>query len=70
MEEDELWNVSFIGMQRVPLMFDDRSLFYELFDSSRDELHCNSNEDVISVEGVLHYGKSGHIFRQLVPIAS
>ena len=44
--------------------------FFELFSSARDELHCNSNEDGISVEGVLHYGKSGHIFRQLVPIAS
>ena len=51
-------------------MFDDRPLFSELFASARDELHCNSNEDGISVEGVLHYGKSSHIFRQLVPIAS
>ena len=51
MEEDEFRNVSFVGMQRVPLMFDDRSLFSELFGSARDELHCNSNEDGISVEG-------------------
>ena len=51
MEEDKFGNVSFIGMQRVPLMFDDRPLFSELFGSSRDELHCNSNEDGISVEG-------------------
>ena len=69
-EEDEFGNVSFVGMQRVPLMFDDRPLFSELFGSARDELHCNSNEDGISVEGVLHYGKSGRIFRRLVPIAS
>jgi len=69
-EEDEFGNVSFVGMQRVPLMFDDRPLFSELFGSAHDELHCNSNEDVILVEGVLHYGKSSHIFRQLVPIAS
>ena len=50
-EEDEFGNVSFIGMQRVPLMFDDRPLFSELFGSARDELHCNSNEDGILVEG-------------------
>jgi hypothetical protein len=69
-EEDEFWNVSFVGMLRVPLMFDDQPLFYEVLSSARDELKCNANEDDISVEGVLHYGKSGHIFRRLVPIAS
>ena len=69
MEENEFGNVSFVGMQRVPLMFDERPLFSELFGSARDELHCNSNEDGISVDGILHYGKSGHIFKQLVPIA-
>jgi hypothetical protein len=68
-EEDEFWNVSFVGMQRVPLIFDDRPLFSELLGSARDELHFNSNDD-ISVEGVLHYGKSGRILRRLVPIAS
>ena len=51
-------------------MFDDRPLFSELFGSARDELHCNSNEDGISVEGLLHYCKLGRIFRWLVPIAS
>jgi hypothetical protein len=67
-EEDEFWNVSFVGMQRVPLMFDDRPLFSELLGSARDELKCN--EDDISVDGVLHYGKSGRIFRRLIPIGS
>jgi hypothetical protein len=66
--EAEFWNVSFVGMQRVPLIFDDRPLFSELVGSARDELHFNSNDD-ISVEGVLHYGKSGRILRWLVPIA-
>ena len=69
-EEDKFGNVSFVGMQRVPLMFDDRPLFSELFGSARDELHYNSNEDGISVEGILYYSKSGRIFRWLVPIAS
>jgi len=40
-EEDEFGNISFVGMQRVSLMFDDRPLFSELFGSARDELHCN-----------------------------
>ena len=70
MEEDEFGNVSFVGMQRVSVMFDDRSLFFELFGSARDELQCNSNDDAISVEGVLHYGKSGCIFRRSVLILS
>ena len=70
MEEDEFGNDSFVGIQRVPLMFDDQPLFSELFASARDKLHCNSNEDGISIEGVLHYDKLGHIFRRLVPISS
>jgi hypothetical protein len=68
-EEDEFGNVSFVGMQRVPLIFDDRPLFSELFGRARAELHCNSNEDSILVEGLLHYGKSERIFRRLLPIA-
>ena len=63
MEEDEFGNVSFVGMQRVPL-------FYELFGRACDEFKCNSNKDAILVEGVLHHGRSGTILRWLVPIAS
>ena len=69
MEEDEFGNVSFVGMQRVPVIFDDRPLFSE-FGRARDELKCNSNEDAILVEGVLHHDMSGTILRLLVPIAS
>jgi hypothetical protein len=29
-EEDQFGNVSFVGMERVPIMFDDRPLFCEL----------------------------------------
>ena len=60
-EEDEFGNVSFVGMQRVTMIFDDRPLFCELFGRARDKLQCNSNDDAISVEGVLHYGKSARI---------
>ena len=57
-DEDVFGNVSFVGMQRVPMIFDDRPLFCELFGRARDELKCNSNKDVILVEGVLHHGRS------------
>jgi len=69
-EEDQFGNVCFVGMQRVSLMFDERPLFSELMGSARDELKCNSNEDEILVERVLHHGQSGTIFRRLVPIVS
>ena len=57
-DEDEFGNVSFVGMQKVPQLFDDRPLFSELLRRAREELCCNSNEDAISVDGVVHYGKS------------
>ena len=66
----EFGNVSFDGMQRVPVIFDDRPLFSELFGRARDELKCNSNENAILVEGVLHHGRSGTILRWLISIAS
>ena len=69
-EEDEFGNVRFVGMQRVPVIFDDRPLVYELFARARDELKYNSNKDAILVEGVLHHGRSGTLFRRLIPIAS
>jgi hypothetical protein len=69
-EEDQFGNVSFVGMQRVLVIFGDRPLFSELMGSARDELKCNSNEDAILVEGVLHHDRSGTIFKRLVPIAS
>ena len=68
-EEDESGNVRFVEMQRVPVI-DDRPLFCELFGRACDELKCNSNEDVILVEGIFHHGRSGTILRWLVPISS
>jgi hypothetical protein len=35
-EQDEFGNVSFVGMQRVPVIFDDRPLFSELFGRARE----------------------------------
>lgn len=68
--KDEFGFVSFVGMHTVTVIFDDRPLFSELSGRARDELHCNSNEDAISIKGVLHYGKPGQCFRRLIPIAS
>ena len=52
----------------MPVILDDWPLFCELFSRARDELKCNSNEDAILVEMVLHHGRSGIILRRLVPI--
>jgi hypothetical protein len=68
-KEDVFGNVTFDGMHKVSLIFDDRPLFREVFGRARDELKCNSNEDAISVQGVVHFGKSGRIFRRLILIA-
>ena len=40
------------------------------FARARDLIHCNSNDDEVKVEGVLHYGKSGLTYHmRLLPIA-
>ena len=53
MELDQFSNASFLGMEMVPLIFDDRLMFSELIAKVCDELQWNSNEEVVSVEGVL-----------------
>jgi hypothetical protein len=40
-EEDQFGNVSFVGMQRVHVMFDDQPLFCELMASARMSLNVN-----------------------------
>jgi len=70
MEEDQFENVCFVGIQMVPLMFDDRLLFSELMGTARDKLKCNSIEDDILIEGVLHHRWSRTIFRRSVSIVS
>jgi hypothetical protein len=46
-EKDVFGNITFDGMHRVSLVFDDPPLFSEVFGRARDELQCNSNEDAI-----------------------
>ena len=52
------------------MIFDDRPLFSELYGRALEEVQCNSIEDVLSIQGVIHYGKSGRIFSRLFPIES
>lgn len=70
MEEDVYGNVTFDGMKKVVVIFNGRSSFIEIFARACDELHCNSNELDILIEGLLHYGKSGKLFRRLISISS
>jgi hypothetical protein len=58
-ENDVFGNVTFDdGMHGVSLIFNDRLLFSEVFGRARDELQCISSEDAISVQRVIHFGKS------------
>jgi hypothetical protein len=68
-EKGVFGNITFDGMHGVSLIFNDRLLFSEVFGRARDELQCISSENAISVQGVVHFGKLGWIFRQLVVIA-
>ena len=69
-EEDDFGNIIFVGMQRAPILFVGRPLFAEVVARARDQIYCNSNEDELKFEGVLHYGKSGLTYhRRLLPIA-
>jgi hypothetical protein len=58
-EKDVFGNVTFDGMHGVSLIFNDRPFFSEMFGRALDELQCMSSEDAISVQGVVHFGKSG-----------
>jgi hypothetical protein len=51
-KKDVFGNITFDGMHRISLIFDDQLLFSELFDRARDKLQCNSNEDAISIQRV------------------
>ena len=71
MKLDRFSNANFIGMEMVPLIFDSRPTFSELTARVRDELEWNSQEEAVSIEGVLQYGKMGQVYyRRLLKIAS
>ena len=46
-ELDRFCNVDFIGMQMVPLIFDVRRLFCDVFARACEEFQCNSNENAV-----------------------
>jgi hypothetical protein len=69
-EEDVYGNVSFDRIKKVTVIFEERLSFSEIFARACDEFHCNSNDPGISVEGLVHHGGSGIIFRRLISIGS
>jgi hypothetical protein len=61
-DEDVYGNVSFDGMKKVAVIFDERPSFGKISARACDELHCNSNDPDISIEGLVCHGGSGTIF--------
>jgi hypothetical protein len=53
-------------MQNKFTLFIDRLFFSELVARSRKELHCDENEDHISVVGVLHIGFKDSIIKKMI----
>jgi hypothetical protein len=70
MEEDDYGNVSFDGMKKVTMMFDERPSFRLIFARSCEEIRCNVNEPDISIEGLLCHIAFETIFQQLISIGS
>jgi hypothetical protein len=69
-KEDIYVNVSFDGMKKVTVMFDERPYFSHIFARACEEFHCNLNNPDISVEGLLSHVASGTVFRRLISIDS
>jgi len=65
---DDYGNVQFSGMKMVPLIFMAPPSFSELVAWSREELHCDANEEDIAVEGLLHFGSKNTIFKRMISI--
>ena len=70
MERDRYGYVEFVGMQIVPVLFNEKPSFSELVSRAREELHCHraDDDDGIAVEGVLHLGSPPNILRKMIPI--
>jgi hypothetical protein len=61
-KEDVYVNVSFDGMKKVTVMFDERPSFTHIFARACEEIHCNLNNPGISIEGLLSHVTSGTVF--------
>jgi hypothetical protein len=69
-EEDVYGNVSFYGMEKVNVMFDRRPSFGQIFARACEEISCNLNDHIISIQGLLSHITSEIVVRQLISIAS
>jgi hypothetical protein len=69
-EEDVYGNVSFDGMKKVTVMFDERPSFGQIFARACKEISCNLNDPGISIEGLLSHVASGIVFWRLISIGS
>jgi hypothetical protein len=67
-EEDVYGNVSFCGMKKVTVMFDERPSFGQIFARACEEISCNLNDPSISVEGLMSHVASGTVVRRLISI--
>jgi hypothetical protein len=68
-EEDVYWNVSFYGMKKVTVMFDERPSFGQVFVRACEEISCNLKDPSISIEGLLSHVASGTVVRWLISIS-
>ena len=69
MERDRYGYVEFVGMQSVPVLFNEKPSFSELVARAREEIYCHGDDD-ITVEGVLHLGCPPNLMRKVIPIGS
>jgi hypothetical protein len=69
-EEDVYRNVSFDGMKKVTVMFDERPYFDQIFARTCEEIRCNLNDPGILIEGLLSHVVSRTVFRRLISIGS
>jgi hypothetical protein len=69
-EEDVYGNVSFYGMKKVFVMFDERPSFGQIFARACEEISCNLNDPSISIESLLSHVASGTVFQQLISFGS
>jgi hypothetical protein len=69
-EEDVYGNVSFDGMKKVTVMFDQRLSFGQIFARVCKEISCNLNDPRISIEGLLSHVASRTVVQRLICIGS
>jgi hypothetical protein len=69
-EEDVYGNVSFYGMKKVTVMFDERPSFGQIFARACEDISCNLNDPSISIESLLSHVTSETVARRLISIAS